>query len=204
MKRIYYILLCIPLILSGCSKDEDDPGIEPEEDTYLFTSHRFYLDEEDGIEKSVINKDRMTISNYTSTEARGTSTAWDLVTDLSRFYDDSWTPLELHIADGHTIPLPEDIFDGQIITGSRKGLFMLNGSELFPHEESLSDEVAVAPYTRVIITDHYDRTVILLSYTAVFVGEQTGEELTITGKWEGTFYEWKGMSLEQQPLTSGQ
>jgi len=188
IKRILFLCFAT-LVMVACT---DDDGYKVEDDAYILTDIRFYLEKGDGIIDTVrcqLDTTRMINTSYTSTL---TLPAWypyrDIMDSISLQITQQFPTFDkvLNLNENGNIKMPSLIDAGIIyypqeddLTAETLPALLLKNSG--SAGTNFSD--ALPPRTMLTCTGTYHRITQQASFEAIYHGEKTGQTVTITGKW---------------------
>lgn len=192
MKKIYLFLLAIPLLLAGCSKEEEDT---PEaKEVYMLSAFEFYLDEGDGATILKEVHDFPAIKNYTDqtiivdipflnkNELQETSCF---------YYDGEFIDYILAQEELDTPRLPENIREsGELFYSMNKGVFAPGETEYFPYQPMINTifkKCTMGPNSMLQVADTVFYRQMIVSYKMRFETIPSQEIFDLTGKWEGKY-----------------
>jgi len=188
MKK-FFLLLIVPLVWAGCSKDDDTPDPEQEVDeVYIFDNIKFFIAEGDGVEEKEKEMPEFRIENRTDAGMLITHKGPQNVFDTSTFSFEGKVDLSLFENENMYVTLPNDVSGTWVLRGGEKGLFSPGSTEYILYTRgSYAETVTLPEWCAYVSVDTVYYRKIRVSFTATFVGQETGKEMVLSGKWEGNY-----------------
>lgn len=203
--RNLFLYIGILSLLFACQSNEDEPA--DIKDVYILKEVNYYLSEGD----SVTTQQRIVGTGHLVNETDN-SLKWDIypfqeamnyvVFDIDKLPDEE----DFILKGDFLVSAPIQVSEEFIVRGREEWCFDLQSHKqerlYLQDENQQSNEIIVPGKSEMRFKASATYEVITTSFRALYIGEQTGKEVLIEGKYVGEIITSTGLEVVETPLTS--